>query len=283
MICGVTVLYNSSNEIFENINSYLNGLDKLYLVDNSEEENRELIEKIIKFSSKIKYIKMNSNEGIAKALNVAKNKAIEEKYDWLLTMDQDSKFENNTFREMINLSKKYFKEDIAIFSPFHKILNNKILDIKERRDELIEKDTVMTSGNLLNLKIAKEIGDFEEKFFIDEVDLDYCYRIKKLGYRIIVFNEIILNHKLGNIKKYKFFSTTNHNYIRRYYITRNKLYMIQRYPFLKKRYTKDIIKDLIKIVLGEQDKIKKLEMIYFAIKDFKNGITGKINQGYLKK
>ena len=37
----------------------------------------------------------------------------------------------------------------------------------------------MTSGNLLNLKIAEKIGDFEEKLFIDEVDHDYCYRIRR--------------------------------------------------------------------------------------------------------
>ena len=208
MVCGVTVLYNPTETegIFENINSYLYGLDKLYLVDNSEKENEKLKDKYINLSSKIEYIKMNGNEGIAKALNVAKNKAIKENYDWLLTMDQDSKFKNNDFLKMLNLVKKYFKEDIAIFSPFHKTVGSNC-----ENKEIIEKDTVMTSGNLLNLKIAQEIGDFEEKFFIDEVDHDYCYRIKKENYKIIVLNKIILKHNLGNIKKYRFFSVTNHN------------------------------------------------------------------------
>ena len=277
MICGVTVLYNPTEEIFENINSYLKELDKLYIVDNSEEKNEKLKNKIIEFSSKIKYIKLNGNEGIAKALNIAKNKAIKEDYDWLLTMDQDSKFENEDFSKMLDLVKKNFKKNIAIFSPFHKTIGSNYENKK-----IIEKDTVMTSGNLLNLKIAKKIGDFEEKFFIDEVDHDYCYRIRKANYKIIVLNEVILNHGLGNIKKYKIFLVTNHNYIRRYYITRNRLYMIKKYSFLKKIYIKNIIKDLIKIVLVEKDKIKKLKMIYLGIKDFKNNTTGKINSNYLK-
>ena len=108
MICGVTVLYNPTEEIFENINSYLKELDKLYIVDNSEEKNEKLKNKFIEFSSKIKYIKLNGNEGIAKALNIAKNKAIKEDYDWLLTMDQDSKFENEDFSKMLDLVKKNF-------------------------------------------------------------------------------------------------------------------------------------------------------------------------------
>ena len=277
MICGVTVLYNPTKEILKNINSYLNELDRLYLVDNSEKESNYLKEQLIKFSSKIEYIKMNGNEGIAKALNVAKNKAIDEKFDWLLTMDQDSKFENDDFNKMLQLVKKFFNKNIAIFSPFHKMPNSIFVD-----DEITEKEIVMTSGNLLNLKIAKEIGDFEEKFFIDEVDHDYCYRIKKRNYKIIVLNKIILNHNLGNMKSYKIFAVTNHNYIRRYYITRNELYMLKKYSFLKRRYLREILKDTIKIILFEKDKIKKLKMIYLGIKDFKNGITGKINENYLK-
>lgn len=277
MICGVTVLYNPTKEIFKNINSYLDGVDKLYLVDNSEKENNFLKEKLIKFSSKIEYIKMNGNEGIAKALNVAKNKAIDEKFSWLLTMDQDSKFENDDFIKMLKLSKKIFNEKIAIFSPFHKMPNSVFVD-----DEITEREIVMTSGNLLNLKIAREIGDFEESFFIDEVDHDYCLKIRKQNYKIIVLNKIILNHNLGNMKNYKIFAVTNHNYIRRYYITRNRCYMIKKYNFLKNNYIGYILKDSIKILLTEKDKIRKLKMTYLGIRDFKNGITGKINEKYIK-
>ena len=278
MVCGVTVLYNPTEEVFENINSYLSRLDKLYLVDNSEKENEKLKDKFIKFSSKIEYIKMDGNEGIAKALNTVKNKAIKENYEWLLTMDQDSKFENNDFLKMLELVKKYFNENIAIFSPFHKTIGSNY-----ENKEIIEKDTVMTSGNLLNLKIAQEIGDFEEKFFIDEVDHDYCYRIKKENYKIIILNRIILKHNLGNMKKYNFFSVTNHNYIRRYYITRNRLYMIKKYKDLRIKYIKDLIVDFFKILFFEDNKNLKIKMIYLGIKDFKNNIIGKINQDYLKK
>ncbi len=277
MICGVTVLYKPSKEVFENIESYIYDLDKLYLIDNSEKKDEKLENKFINFSSKIEYIKMNGNEGIAKALNVAKNKAIEENYEWLLTMDQDSKFEKNDFSKMLSLVKINFSKETIIFSPFHKTVNKSPLNKK-----VVEKTRVMTSGNLLNLKLVREIGDFDNNLFIDEVDHDFCYRINRSGYKIKVFNEIILKHNLGNIKNYLFFSVTNHNYIRRYYITRNRLYMISKYPALKIEYMKLILKDGIKILLIEKDKIKKFKMIYLGIKDFKNNVTGKINQNYIK-
>lgn len=277
MVCGVTVLYNPTEEVFENINSYLNGLNKLYLVDNSEKENKKLKDKFIKFSSKIEYIKMNGNEGIAKALNIVKNKAIEENYNWLLTMDQDSSFKNNDFINFVEKIKKFLSNKIAIFYPCYD-LNNTI----KLRKKICNIDIILTSGNILNLNLAKEIGDFDEKLFIDEVDHDYCYRIFQKNYQIKEIQDVFLKHKVGEMKKNIFCSITNHNKIRKYYIARNRCYMIKKYPFLKKVYIGFILKDIVKIILFEKEKFLKIKMIYLGIKDFKNNIMGKINQDYLK-
>lgn len=74
--------------------------------------------------------------------------------------------------------------------------------------------------------------------FIDEVDTEFCYRSQKAGYKIIEFPNVIMKHSLGD-RTYHYFlgrkyNTLNHNAIRKYYITRNKIYMIKKYPFLKK-------------------------------------------------
>ena len=86
-IQGVVVLYNPDYTILDNIKSYLDGIEKLYIVDNSETKNHELINKIVSISAKCIYIDNNGNQGIAHALNVGAQKAIEDGADWLLTMD----------------------------------------------------------------------------------------------------------------------------------------------------------------------------------------------------
>lgn len=281
MINGVVILYNPDiTMIMENITSYIEFLEKLYLIDNSEKDNFKNIEVILKKYKNIEYTWLGENKGIGHALNIAIKKSKEKKCNWLLTMDQDSKFNDNDFRKYIVYLKEnenYFQKNIGIISPFHKIRENSF----PNKEDILEVDIVMTSGNLLNLEVIDKIGFFNEEFFIDEVDHEFCYRLQEKGYKVIIYNKVILLHKLGNIKEYKNFFITNHNYIRRYYIVRNKLYMIKRFPFLKKSYLHHIRKDIKRIVLYENDKLRKLKMCFLAYRDYKRGIKGKINKKYI--
>lgn len=274
-ICGVVVLYNPEKCVFENMMSYVDYLDKLYVVDNSENSIENYNELLKKLSPKIEYIKFNENKGIAKALNVGLEKFLISDSEWFLTMDQDSKFENGDFKKYLD---KIFEENteksIGIFSPNHSLKEN---------DEKINKEwyakRVMTSGNILSKEAVRCIGKYNENFFIDEVDHEYCYRALKNNYKIKVFGDIILNHNLGKINKKikipKFLIPTNHSAIRRYYITRNKMYVFKKYPEIRMKYILTFINDFIKIVFFEDNKNEKLRMIKRGFEDYKKNIVGK--------
>jgi len=73
--------------------SYLEFLQTLYVIDNSEIPNSNIVDELCKFDKKVKYIACGENKGIAYALNLGATLAIESGADWLLTMDQDSRFE----------------------------------------------------------------------------------------------------------------------------------------------------------------------------------------------
>ncbi len=118
-IVGVVVLYNPDESIIKNINSYINDIEKLYLVDNSENKNHDLINKIMSISDKCIYVDNNGNQGIAHALNVGARLAIENGADWLLTMDQDTSFSEN---DLIKIQEELLAVDstnTAIVAPSH--------------------------------------------------------------------------------------------------------------------------------------------------------------------
>lgn len=282
-ICGVVVWYNPKKEYLENIKSYLYKLDELYIIDNSNNTNLELVKNL---GEGVTYLPLLCNKGIAYALNIALEKAIEKNYNYLLTMDQDSKFLNDSFSDYISFVENDKEEKIALYSPLHVIDKVKLkeIDIENKKNiEYSERENA--SGNILNLKYVKDIGKFNEDFFIDEVDIDYCYRIIEKGYKIKKLNFIPLKHSLGNYKKYKIGGkVTHHNYIRRYYIVRNKLYMRELYKEkVAKQYKKDIWKDIRKIIFFENDKFLKLKMCWIAYKDFKNGVKGPLKKEYIIK
>jgi rhamnosyltransferase len=272
-IAGIVVLYNPDENIIDNIKSYLDNIEVLYVVDNSTEKRIGIIN-TIKSLNKIIYIDNNGNKGIANALNVGANLAIRAGYEWLLTMDQDSTFiSGDSVDRMYRAALIYNR--VAIISPLH---TNAVDNSLEDRSEFSIVCTTMTSGNLLNLKAFQEIGGFRDDYFIDYVDHEFCLRARLFGFIIVRCNLVILKHNLGDIKKHRLGLTTNHLPIRRYYITRNRLYTMHMYRhfdpsfFWGEMYA--IFAEAIKIILYERQKFEKLLMIYRGYRDFKKGITG---------
>lgn len=286
-VAGVVVLYNPDEKVMDNIKSYINDLDKLYVVDNSDKKNLSL-----NFDDKkIEYISNGGNKGIAYALNVGAMRAYSEKFDWLLTMDQDSKFVDGHFKKMISYVKEYksnnliseslnFEFDkVGVISALQRTKVNEADELQGLNFPLV----VMTSGNLINLNIYNEIGGFNEDYFIDCVDFDYCLKVKKNFYEVIQLYSVELEHNLGDIKEINFFGkhlhVTNHNYIRRYYISRNRHYLYDEYKDIFKEYCDAELglnkREMVKIILFEKNKLRKIRSIYRGYRDYKKGVIGK--------
>lgn len=289
-IAGLVVLYNPQNDVWGNINSYLSDIEVLFVVDNSENYNLPLIENL-KRNDKIIYTNNFGNKGIAKALNIGAKQAIEAGFDWLLTMDQDSSATNGMVDKMREFLEIYVDSRfLAILSPNHYLQNGNPIKKTEfhiyKNYKIRYELMVMTSGNLLHLSLYKNIGLFEEKLFIDYVDHEYGLRLNKLGYKIITLLDANLNHKLGVLKRVNLFflkfHCTNHNYIRRYYITRNQLYVYNKYkshfPEFCREDLRHNFKEWIRIILGEQDKLRKICSIIKGIRDYRRGKYGSYNR-----
>lgn len=267
-VAGIVVAYNiDKKEILNNIYTYINFVDEVIIVDNSDNMgNLKDLEKV----EKIKYINLIGNEGIAKALNKGIEYAIQNKYDFVLTMDQDSKFGNNLIDIYIN----YLDDKTAIYSP------NYIIERKKERKSKKDVQEVywtMTSGNLVNLELYKIIGKFREDFFIDGVDYEYCLRTRKKGYKIIQCNNAKLIHCPGITRTKKIlFKEYKYGYmspIRMYYQIRNLSVIAKEYKSIK-AYEILAIKFLKIIILFDKKK-QFLKMYNKGIKDAKSNNYGK--------
>lgn len=275
---AVVVLYNAKDDVVENIKTYIDYLETLYVIDNSDKVDHLLVDKINRISSKCIYIDNQGNKGIAYALNLGATLAIGNNANWLLTMDQDTSFVDSDCKTLIDIAFNINDDKIAIIAPLHYINENKVYDFY---------DTItMTSGNIINLEIFEKLKGFDNNLFIDSVDIDYCLKIYENGYLIKRVPNIILNHNLGDTKMYKIFGKTfyptNHNYIRRYYITRNRLYVWSKY---KKSYPDYIkfekvltLKEFIKILMFEKDKFKKMSFMVKGYIDYKKNKLGKLEK-----
>ncbi len=278
-INGVVVLYNPTMTLLENIKSYIDDLAILYVMDNSEFPNPELISRLLQYSPKINYIDMVGNKGISHPLNIAAQKSIEAGAEWLLTMDQDSKCTAGMIDHMFECTKAAAADKIGLVGPYHWIDPDSFFPGVEPCEDVL---TMMTSGNIIDLKAFKEVGGFREDYFIGYVDHEYCLRLRDNGFRIVQCNRAVLSHALGNATKHRFIfkntSTTNHPAIRLYYRTRNRLKTLEMYkskfPGFAKNVRIAMIKEIIKILLFEMDKFNKMLFIMRGYRDYKKNVFG---------
>jgi rhamnosyltransferase len=280
-IAGVVVLYRPDVNAINNIRSYLDDICVLYVVDNSETVHKEIVDKFLRLE-KIAYLHYGENLGIARALNIAASKAIEDGYDFLLTMDQDSCASSRMVSLMLDSVNDKDISRIGIIGPFHVTEFDKKVAGFENFEVI---DFTMTSGNLLNLGVYQVVGPFLDELFIDFVDIEYCLRLMQKGYLVVQANRATLKHNLGNITQVKFFNkqlrTSNHPPLRRYYMTRNRFFIWKKYRDFEGA-TQAIVNDkacfwgqLRNIMLMEKDKIAKLVMIVKGYLDYKRNVFGK--------
>jgi len=271
-LAGTVVLYNPDISVIDNIRTYIDEIDLLIIVDNSEIQNKKLLSKLKKYGNKIQLISFGENLGIAKALNTAARLAVDKGYSHLLTMDQDSSFDKINISYLKNTAIKNKKMKFAVIAPVFSLKTEHVKRIRSNSGILDDVKSVITSGCILNLEAFNSAGGFCDKLFIDQVDHEFSLRARKKGYKTYILRDCFLNHNLGESvnAKFLFFKTrvTNHNYIRRYYMTRNGLYLAAHYWNKIPETIRKMTADIFKMIIFENDRIKKLRSVVLGIFDF---------------
>lgn len=266
--------------------SYINQVDSLILIDNSDDGD---IRDDVCQDSKIVYYAFGENRGIAAALNQGFSIAIKLGYEWVLTFDQDSCAPNGIFDTMYAYLADTNWENIGIVSPLVRFFPQ--YDVKTSLDFKFV-NSAISSGSLINVDSYKAVGGFNEELFIDLVDIEFCMRLRLSGYRIVELQSLILEHRLGNSFQVKIFGRhlafiTNHNYIRRYYMTRNALWISQHFRNLLPkecwRLSRTLFTDMLKILFFESDKKTKLKAFRLGWKDAVCARMGKLNDNRLRE
>lgn len=281
-LASCVILYNPDDKVYFNILSYLDDVDILYIYDNSETKYADL-DKLKKTSKKIEYFFNGSNDGIASALNFCLEKALNDGYNYILTMDQDSIFNKELLRIYIEKIERTSLSKVALYSIVHNIKNYNIPKSNEEFSYIL---TTATSGNIINLDYYKIYGGFKYQLFIDYVDIEFCLRANKNNWYIVRFNNLLMEHSLGDLEVVKFlgmtFSLTHHSDLRLYYRIRNRLYVVSNYWNIYPAYSFQIFRmiftDLIKVLFFESGKHSKLKMIFIGFLHFASNKYGEFQR-----
>lgn len=253
----VTVFHPDLKLLSESLNSYQASVDKILIWKNSKEE----ISISDQLAGKIVFCGTGDNEYMAHPLNYAINWCLNNGYDYLLTMDQDSVWHNCA--DFILRVSTVLNDKVAIYAP-------NVNRLIHREMDYLAVESVITSGSLCNVQIANELGGFREDYQIYWVDSEYCCWARKNGYEIVVLPQCHLTQQFGKeTKTILGYMAANYSPAVYYFLIRNMWWMKREYHdnpswkcilYTTFYYTRGI-------VLGEKMKLKKLSMIIKAYRD----------------
>jgi len=286
-VYGVIVTYKPNVEILEKcVNSLVNQVDKLIIVDNTPGKF-QLLENFRK-KQNIEIVYLNDNYGVAYAQNLGIKKALEEGVDFILISDQDTIYPLDYVEKMLEC----FKEDkVAAAGPlfidahtgkvqfFVKkgLIGFRKIYPKTGKHEVLQ---LIASGTIINAKFIPEVGLMKEELFIDWVDMEWCWRAVKKGYKIIGNADVVIKHFHGEkSKKFLTKNITLKSCIRNYYTIRNGIYLAL-YSNVLDGYRRILLflKTFRNIFLFSLLSNNFLLNLKYTLKGFYHGLIGKLGK-----
>lgn len=264
--CAGIVLFNPDLKTLQaQLHDLKNQVAHIYLVDNTPNLN---LSSNFTEDNTVTYIPNEENLGIAKALNQIMEAASRDGYEWVVTLDQDSTLPADSIKNYGAVISEYGNELAVVCPVFFNRSDNRIFG----RDGFVQE--CITSGAFTSVTSWKSVGGYNEWYFIDLVDFEFCARLQDGGFKIYQTDSVQLSHQLGSPKTKKFlvirFYSPNYSAFRYYYQARN--YLVFKHQHYKP-LTNPSPRKLVEMILEVDDnKLEKLKAVYRGVRDAKEYI-----------
>ena len=181
--------FNSEDQIYLCLNS-INRNVNVIIIENSANYNFK--RKVESKYSNVNCILANKNLGYGKGNNLGLSKV---KTRFALILNPDAQLKNNSIENFLMTAENL--KDFAIIGPGVQEAKD-IFKKKFNQKYIIETDNVKGFAMFLNLQQFKEIGFFDENFFIYFEEIDLCRRLRSKNKKIYLDYKILIDHIGGS-------------------------------------------------------------------------------------
>ena len=188
-ITVVITTFKSESKIYDCLNS-INPSVKIIVIENSN--NLKFKEKLEIEYPNLKCYLAGENLGYAKGNNFGLAK-VQSKF--ALIINPDARLGDSALENFFKSCKA--KQDFAIISPFIQERNDNNINNQLEKKDLVEVDNVKGFAMFLNIEQFRDVGYFDDNFFIYFEEIDLCRIIKKKKKKIYLDPSIKIFHAGG--------------------------------------------------------------------------------------
>lgn len=269
-IYAIVSLYNPSRDNIVNIDKTAELFEKMIIIDDSEKNHTFSFFK----NNNITAFWNGENVGLTKTINRGLEEAQANGADWVVILDQDGRFNKHILEVYLNYIKDNDISSVALLCPQLNYDRHR----RNEKDGYKEVSFCDLSGAMINMNAYKNLGRFDERFFIDGLDTEWCLRARLNGYKIVMCKEALLDHHPAITKSVRLFGIVIFRYgwdthIRYYY--QFKAFMLVHHLYHNARYNLMFIYKIFKIIFLFERKELYFKALGDARHDYMNGFFGK--------
>lgn len=283
-VSAIIVLYHSNADSVLRLIKRLNDCDSIYLIDNTP--GIEKSDERFHYQPKVNYIPLGENKGISFAQNVGFIKSIAGGNNVFFTFDQDSLVDDNYIANMLVELDKITNEEERVAAVGPLIINSRNNESYSREVNLGQEylqglysvESIISSGAVYTIEALTYVGLNKSEWFIDLIDIEWCYRARHLGWKIFTSTNVRLEHNLGQSDiKLPGKTLSLASPIRLYYVYRNWL-LAMREPSFPLRYKlKKLVLMPCRIIIYSMTNSRR-ERIKYIFKGIKDGLLGRVGE-----
>ncbi|NJD25009.1 MAG: glycosyltransferase [Betaproteobacteria bacterium] len=230
-VCAAVVAFHPDAEFESRIAVVLPQVEHLLVIDNTPESARtRRIQLPVVEGQSAHLIENADNAGLGSALNQALDFAQGEGFDWLLTLDQDTRCYGD---QVITLLEAVAQARPAVVGSNYLDTRNGLTKVPvSGAGAFVCQKTVITSGSLIDVRFAAAIGGFRADYFIDQIDHEFCLRARAKGGGVVICRKPVMEHSVGEeggVRLPLLGRLPNSSPLRKYYVARNSLVTIANY------------------------------------------------------
>ncbi|MCX2982538.1 glycosyltransferase [Halieaceae bacterium IMCC14734] len=274
---AVIVSYQPDSEFDAHLQLLLSEFDAVFLVDNTGAGAGHIVT-----HPRLHFHSNDINQGLGVALNQGCQLALDAGYEWVVTLDQDSRLEVDFVPMMIAAWSRSSVCPVLLGCNYFSVSRGLHKITADSAAAPIPVATVITSGTLMHLDSWRSLGGFREEFFIDGIDHEICLRARNAGCLVALYPGSMMRHSigeeydsgswLGGMRPYR------HSPLRDYTNARNTTRLLLEYVLREPRWclrrSLGFAAELLAVLVFETNKLRRLKCLVFGIG---HGIAGKMD------
>ncbi|WP_246686334.1 MULTISPECIES: glycosyltransferase family 2 protein [unclassified Methylobacterium] len=200
---GLTLFHPSRDQVDDIVRRYAGSRHPVLAFDNG---GLGPVDRMKLEAAGVRLLSAGSNVGIAAALNGVVEAATRVGADGVLLLDQDAQVGPEMIGALADARTRLRAENrpCAVIGPVPGRANAEAKPPRFRRrprqaavGTLVPVEFLATSGSLVDVAAFRAVGPFRADYFIDGVELEWCFRAWDVGYGCWMAQDAAIGHRVG--------------------------------------------------------------------------------------